>query len=106
MKLNVNRVLSGGLYSVSFSVGDFTADEVKKMESFGVPHIKIMQEGPGNRRTFMHPLNRIGLQIRAVFSTEQEANSYQENVLGQIRQSMKDLRERTDDFTSTQEVDV
>lgn len=35
MKLKVNRQLSGGLYHVDFSVGDFSSEEVAKMGSFG-----------------------------------------------------------------------
>jgi hypothetical protein len=107
MKLKVNRQLSAGTYSVDFSVGDFTADEVKKMESFGIPRITVLQGSePGVKQAYKVQLTKISPQFRAGFGVEAEAKKYEEEVVAEIRKAMKALRERTDDFSSTQEVDV
>jgi hypothetical protein len=106
MKLIVHRQLSGGIYVVDFSVSDFTPEEVKKMESFGVPVINMMHDGPNNRRPLRLQLTRMAPQFRASFLAEDEAKAYEDQVVTQIRAAMQTLRERKDEFTSTQEVDV
>ncbi len=106
MKLKVNRQLSGGLYSVDFSVGDFTTDEVKKMESFGVPAIDLVGGGPHIHTAMRIPLNRIMPSFRAHFDSEEAAKAYELKVVMQIREEMKRLRQLTDGFSSTQEVDL
>lgn len=107
MKLTVSRQLSEGYYYVAFAVSDFTPDEVKKMESFGVPQINILQGGPpGARQAYKLQITRVSPSYKASFPNDEEAKKYEENVVTQIRQAMKSLRERTDDFTSTAQVDV
>jgi hypothetical protein len=109
MKLKVNRELNGGLYSVDFSVGEFTPDEVQKMRSFGVPKIDVLLGGPPPntvRQAYKVQITGITPQYKANFATEEEAKAYEERVVTQIREAMKSLRERKDDFSSSQEVDV
>jgi hypothetical protein len=107
MKLTVSRQLSEGYYYVAFAVSDFTPDEVKKMESFGVPLINILQGGPpGARAAYKIQLTRVSPSYRASFPAEEDAKKYEEAVVMQIREAMKTIRERTDDFTSTAQVDV
>ena len=76
------------------------------MESFGVPVIKMMIDGPNNRRGIGMPLNRIGPQVKAAFMVEDEAKAYVEQTTDQIREAMRSLREQKDDFSSTQEVEL
>jgi hypothetical protein len=107
MKLKVNRKLSSGKYLVDFTAADFTPDEISKMESFGVPSIDIQFLNSGGARAAA----RIGItalspQYKASFNVEEEANAYQEKVVNQVREVMKALRERKDNFSSNQEVDV
>jgi hypothetical protein len=52
------------------------------------------------------PLTQISPNYRAGFPAEEQARTYENQVVSQIREAMKRLRERSDDFTSTQEVDV
>jgi hypothetical protein len=109
MKLKVNRELNGGLYSVDFSVGEFTPDEVQKMRSFGVPRIEVYMGGPpptAVRQSYQLQITGITPQYKANFATEAQAKDYEERVVAQIREAMKSLRERKDDFSSFQEVDV
>jgi hypothetical protein len=106
MKLIVNRQLTGGVYIVAFTVSDFSAEEIRKMETFGVPVISMMLKGPTDRVNFQMPLNRIAPQHKAVFSAQEEAKTYETRVVTQIRHAIESLRERADDFTSSSEVDI
>jgi hypothetical protein len=106
MKALVNRHLSAGYYHVNFQIGDFTADEVQKMASFGVPSIQIQfGGGPGTGRSSTQvALNKLSPQWDAAFQTEEEAKKYEEGVLSQIRAAVKRLRESQDKFSSSEEV--
>lgn len=106
MKLRVNRVLSGGLYTVDFSVGDFSADEVTRMKSFGIPVINMMTGSPNGRQPLRTQITRITPQFAMSFATEDEAKKYETEVVSQIREAMKAIRQRTDDFSSAQEVEI
>jgi hypothetical protein len=106
MKVIVNRQLAGALYHVSFKVSDFTPDELQKMQSFGVPIIDIAVGFPGRVGRSKVPVTGIAENMKIAFSTEQDARAYEETVLGQIREAMKSLRERKDDFTSSAEVNI
>ena len=103
MKVSVNRELGGGVYFVSFKVADFTAEELQKMQKFGVPVVNMKQS---NSATIRQPLTQIVESLRAPFSSQQDARAYEESVLTQIREAMKSVRERKDDFTSLDEVTI
>jgi hypothetical protein len=45
MKVKVNRRLSSVFYHVNFEVGEFTAEELQKMASFGIPQINLQWQG-------------------------------------------------------------
>lgn len=66
MKVTVNRQLTAGIYYVSFKVGEFSPDEVAKMQSFGVPNIPI-KDGlpPPQQKTVLLPITQIGDKFRA-----------------------------------------
>jgi hypothetical protein len=105
MKVRVNRQLSAGVFHVNFEVSDFTAEELKKMGSFGVPPINLQwRTSGGNRASGVIPLNQINNGLDAIFNTEADAKKYEEGVLAQIRDVMTRLRESQDKFTSSEEV--
>ena len=106
MKIKVHRQLSGGLYHVGFTVSDFTPEEVAKMGSFGTPLIRILHGPPNGRKAFKVVVTQIGTNYKPSFDTEQEAKTYEAEVVAEIREAMKAIRERKDDFSGTQEVDV
>src|SRR6202035_4647660 len=106
MKATVNRQLTNGQYIVRFTLSEFSPDELVKMNSFGIPVIQLSQMVQGIRRQIAVPITQINPNMAASFSSEQDANQYQESVMNQIRQAMVSLRERKDDFTSTQEVNI
>jgi hypothetical protein len=108
MKVAVSRQLSGGRYYLSFQVGEFTQEEIIKMNSFGVPPINLQWLEPPNNnvRAGGIPLNQIGRNYRAGFPTEEAAKEYEKSVLAQIQAAMQRLRESKDDFTSAQEVQI
>ncbi len=107
MKLKVNRKLNNGHYFVDFTATDFTTDEISKMESFGIPTIDVRYTGPtGGTIAGRVAITKLSPQFRASFNTEEAAAEYQEKVVSQIREAMKALRERKDDFSSAQEVEV
>ncbi|MFZ0199616.1 MAG: hypothetical protein WB523_05890 [Candidatus Sulfotelmatobacter sp.] len=106
MKLKVNRQLSGGLYHVDFSVGDFSSEEVAKMGSFGTPIVSLLSGNPDARKAFKVRVTQVSPNYKASFVTDEEAKQYEEDVVTAIRNAMKAIRERSDDFTSTQEVDI
>jgi hypothetical protein len=108
MKTTVNRQLRGGFYYVSFRVGDFTSEELGKMESFGVPTITIRDGGPPSSipQQLRVPITKIGDRFNAGFKSEEEAKQYADSVLDEMRTAMKRLRELKDEFTSTDEVNL
>jgi len=96
---------------VRFAVTDFTAEELSKMQSFGVPIIRLMRliniAGRGiTRQNFNQGVTQINENSVMQFDTEAEANDYEKDVLEQIRQVMTSLRDRKDEFTSSEEVDI
>lgn len=104
MKVKVNRVLSSGLYHVNFEVGEFTPDELNKMERFGIPAISMQWERAGNRVSGSVSINQINKSRDAIFSTEVEAKKYEEAVLSEMREAMRRVRESQDKFSSSEEV--
>lgn len=104
MKVKVNRQLTGGLYRVSFEVGEFTADEIKKMGSFGVPTIQMQYTSPQGTFGTQQPINQINNMAAAVFRTEDQAKEYEAGVINQLRMAIQQIRERQDKFTSSEEV--
>jgi hypothetical protein len=106
MKVNITRQLSGGQYIVRFAVTGFTTEEVAKMNSFGIPLIQMRQNVAGGVQNVQVAITQINPNYVASFTSEEQANQYQQTVLGQINNAMKSLRDRKDDFTSTQEVEI
>ncbi|HEY4934881.1 MAG TPA: hypothetical protein VII23_25205 [Terriglobales bacterium] len=106
MKVIVNRQLSGGLYYVSFKVGDWTPEELSQMQSFGVPNIPLRMGPPLAATVMTIPMTRITDKYQAGFKSEPEAKAYEESTLGLLRVAVASLREKTDKFTSTAEVDI
>ena len=107
MKVKVNRQLSSGQYHINFEVGDFTPDELAKMDSFGVPFITLQWKRPGGGvATTPIALNRVNKGYDAIFNTEEAAKAYEEGVLTQIREAMQHLRESQDKFSSSEEVSL
>jgi len=105
MKVVVSRQLTSGQYIVRFGVSDFTAEEITKMNSFGVPQIQLRQNVAGvGVKQVSFPLTQINMNLMASFSAEEQARQYEEGILTQIRNAMASLRDRKDDFTATQEV--
>jgi hypothetical protein len=108
MKLNVSRQLRGGFYMVSFRVGDFSPEEVQKMQSFGVPSIELVFTPAGftTQGRDNVPLNQVSEKQIARFQSENSAREYETRVLEQIRSAMQTLRERKDDFSGSDEVAI
>lgn len=107
MKVKVNRMLSDGMYHVNFEVSDFTAEEIAKMASFGVPHIQLRWWLSGGGMTIGKiPLTKITSRLSASFDSEQAAKSYENGVLLEIRNAVLQLRQSEDQFSSSQEVDL
>jgi hypothetical protein len=106
MRITVNRALRGGVYYVGFRVGEFTDEEREKMERFGVPTIAMFVGGPASRVQTLVALNQVIPNRPAGFATEAEAKAYEGRVLNDVRKMMESLRERKDDFTSAEEVNI
>jgi hypothetical protein len=107
MKTTVNRVLRAGIYLVSFKFTDFTPDERMKMEAFGVPSIGIQYgQPPAVRNSIKQPITQIDERFIAGFLSQAEAKNYEAQILSEVRTSMQALRDRKDDFTSTEEVNI
>jgi hypothetical protein len=107
MKVSVNRQLRGGEYFVSFKVGDFTPDELARMESFGVPGVLLtFIIASGQRVDRPIAINKISQNYLASFPTEEEARQYELRVLNDLRQAIAVIRQLKDGYTSSEEVDV
>jgi hypothetical protein len=105
MKVTVSRALQNGVYHVKFAVTDFSADELAKMKSFGVPIIKMKWGGVTSSMSAAGvPMTAIGVQYDAGFGTEEEAKAYEQDILVQLRAALQYLREKKDDFSSAEEV--
>lgn len=106
MKVKVNRQLSGGRYHISFEVSDFTADELAKMESFGVPTVRLQWLAQNSHYAANVAINQISKKYVAVFGAEPEAKEYEEHVLNELRTEIQRLRESQDKFSSSEEVPI
>ena len=107
MKVKINRALESGRYAVSFDVTDFTPDELKKMESFGVPNIRLTyRTTSGSVSQNWIPLVQVSKSLIASFTTEAEAKEYEKGVVDQLRGAVKQLRERQDTYSSSEEVSL
>jgi len=106
MKVKVNRQLTAGKYHVNFSITDFSSEEREKMSSFGVPMIDVRWNAGNTQNSGSVLLTQIDPSFNAVFAIEQAAKAYEARVLEQIREKMQVLREREDDFTSSDEVEL
>lgn len=106
MKIKVDRLLSNGIYYVSFSVGDFTDDERSRFEKFGTPTIELILGSPGEQGRHSLALTVINEKYAAGFESAGTAREYEKRVLGEIRRKMEILRGLNDDFTSSGEIEV
>lgn len=106
MRITVNRQLSGGYYRVGFGVTDFTAEELAKMRSFGVPTVKIVVSSGGSTYNVDQRITEMNSATIAIFGTEEKANEYIQRVLNDVRGAMAMLREKKDEFTSTDQVEI
>jgi len=106
MKARVSRTLQNGVYQVSFAFSDFTADELAKMKSFGVPAIQLKIGPLGGIQAINLPLTQVNPNFAASFLSEAEAKNYEAGVLAQAKAGIEAIRQRKDDFSSTQEVDI
>jgi hypothetical protein len=92
---------------VTFIVSDFTSEELDKMQKFGIPVITMMRTNLARgRQTFQTAITQINATLVASFPTEEEAKRYEEEVINQIRTSMAAVRQRNDDFTSSETVNI
>ncbi|SRR6266404_1419562 len=105
MKVNVERQLNAGTYFVAFRVADFSAEEIQRMQSFGVPTV-AMFHGINPRQALRLGLNQINEKWKAGFVSESEAREYETRVLKDIRDAIQSLRDKKDEFTSSSEVAI
>ena len=113
MKIKVQRGLNEGQYTVQLVVSEFTEEERKKFSSFGIPTVSLqirltqMVNGrltavPSSRPV---PVTEVA-KYPAKFSNENAAREYEAKVLAEIKDKMTALRERKDDFTSSEEISL
>lgn len=104
MKVKVNRQLGSGQYSVSFDVGEFTPEEIEKMNKFGVPTINVKFMSQGSQKNGRIALTQLTSNLVAIFSDEADAVEYQSALLTSIKQAIDSVRMREDNFTGSEEV--
>jgi len=106
MKITVNRSLTSGVYWVSFKVSEFSQHELLQMERFGIPYVNLKNGTGPHQATARVRLNQVNEQSKAGFSAEDDARTYEDYVLGQIREGMNSIRDKKDDFTASEEVTI
>jgi hypothetical protein len=106
MKTTVRRALKAGIYNVNFTFSDFTPEELEKMQAFGVPAIRVQWGQPPARNSGWVALTQLGPNYNSGFLAEEEAKSYEHEVLSQVKTAMETLRQRKDDFSSSEEVNI
>jgi hypothetical protein len=106
MKLKVNRLLSQGEYKVNFEVSDFSPEELSKMSSFGIPPIRLKLTTASGTTSRYVGLNQINKNLEARFPEEELAKQYEAEVKAQISRALEGLRQRKDEFSSSEEVDI
>ena len=93
------------MYWVEFTATDFTVEEVKKMQSFGVPQIDILfGPNPNQRQPVKVQLTQLSPSYKVNFPNELDAKGYVDRVVTQVRAAMETLRSHKDDYTATDEV--
>ena len=103
MKVRVARELVEGRYQVTFQVGDFTSEEVKKMSQFGTPVITLIRTQNNQNTRFNAPITQLPQSI-AAFPNEGSAKTYEDEVLQQLKTAIDNIRAREDKFTSIEEI--
>ena len=103
MKVRVTRELVEGRYQVTFQVGEFTSEEVKKMSQFGTPTITLTRTQNGQNTRFNAPITQIP-QLVAAYSSEESAKEYESEVVQQLKTAIIGIRVRQDKFSSIEEI--
>lgn len=106
MKLKVDRQLSQGRYQISVEVSDFTPDELMLMSKFGVPRVSL-------RRQFnAHQIGNVDIPLNQIregfvsFPSESAAKEYEAKLRDDIRVAVETVRGWSDDFTSSEEIEI
>ncbi len=106
MKFKIDRRLSEGQYVVTFKARDFTDDERERFRVFGTPEFYIPVDLPDGTRNYQNiSLTRLHYYTTS-FSTREEAEQFEQQLLAEIRTKVEELRNRQDDFTSSEEADI
>lgn len=106
MKIKVNRALNAGRYHVNFEIGDFTPDEVNKMSGFGVPLVEVKWTTPAGTSVQQVQITKVSSGYDAAFSSEQEARDYESKVKAEMKAAIEWLRQRKDDYSSSEEEEL
>jgi hypothetical protein len=106
MKVTVTKRLQAGTYFVSFNFSDFTPEELAKIKSFGAPIVQVRAGSEPGHQVFNVPINAVNSNFNAGFLTEEQAKTYENAVLNQAKTGMEKLRQRKDDFSDVNEVEI
>jgi hypothetical protein len=99
MRLKVTKLLKAGEYHIALENVDFSEEETRKIEKFGMPFVDFSSDGLGTRR-----LDEISLTLKC--QNPEEA----EEVIGKIKQTVKDrlteLASQVDTFSGEEVVEM
>ena len=99
MKLKIEKKIEGGIYKVEIVASAFSAEEIKKMSTFGSPNISVMPESAWHAGNYVSavPVHALGHTFQ--FGTEDQADNFVVNMRSRIATAMSELRSKTDKFT-------
>ena len=113
MKIKVQRELTEGQYTVLLIVSEFTEEERQKFLSFGVPMVSVQSRATqmvNGRITTVFASRNVPItelaKHPAKFGNEAAAREYEAKVLTEVKNKMTALRERKDDFSSSEEISL
>lgn len=107
MKFAINREIKSGKYIVAVSVKEITDDERAKIIKFGAPMVSISPKAVlssgGYSYTSTVPLHSLNYVFE--FSTKDEADDFNNNLLANIKEAVQTLKNYKDDFSLSKEYD-
>lgn len=106
MKLNVQKSINAGQYVVYFAVTELSPIEHKNLVKFGAPEIDLegklaLYQGKAVRKLPVHAIKH-----RFSFSSQAEADKFEETIAASIKEAAAKLRELKDTFSRAEEYEI
>lgn len=103
MKFKIQKERKFGEFLVGFIASDFTDEEIRKMETFGVPQINIKPREAYFNKLWVNqlPLNILNHNFK--FESDAAAEEFIAKITEEVKTKMQELKDREDNFSGSDE---